>query len=152
MTRVFEASSSRLIDLGHPINGPIATETGPQGRRNVGRLLEVVHETGTLAHQRVEFVAGRNGLVQRDPAQAYAARDALVKDPRSCPVEPVALKLFSIVSVKDFVDADDVARLVGDGPAAVGLQRRSCDSDGFFVDVHQMITEIAQLLRVEPVQ
>lgn len=65
----------------------------------------------------------------------------------TCPVEPVTFKLFTIVAVKDLVDTDDVARLVGERPSTSGLERWSGDSGRFFVDVDQMIAEIAQVLR-----
>lgn len=68
----------------------------------------------------------------------------------TCPVEPVALKFFSVVSVKDLVDADDVARLIGKRPAAGGLERRPGDRGRFLVDVDQVVAEIAQILRLEP--
>ena len=44
----------------------------------------MVHEARTLTHERVEFVAGRDGLVQSDPPESNATRHALVQNPGSC--------------------------------------------------------------------
>ena len=44
----------------------------------------MVHEARTLTHERVEFVASRDGLVQSDPPESNATRHALVQNPGSC--------------------------------------------------------------------
>lgn len=80
-SKCLSSSLSVSVHISHAVNGPIAAETGSQGRCNVGSLLQMVHEARTLAHERVEFVAGRDGLVQRDPAQPHAAWHALIQNP-----------------------------------------------------------------------
>ena len=46
-----------------------------------------------------------------------------MKELRTCPVEPVPLKLFAVVALEHLVDADDVASVVGGRPFVGWINR-----------------------------
>ena len=68
------------------------------------------------------------------------------------PVEPIALELLAVVAVEHLVDAHDVAGLVGQWSPAGGLEGRPGDGGRLLVHVHEVVAEVAQILRLEALE